>query len=54
MKVLVQRGLLLLLFMLGLPCTLATPAIPTLKLLGRSNVEAYNVLLEAPDWQWLK
>ena len=54
MKLLVQRGLLLLLFMLGLPCTLATPAIPTLKLLGRSNVEAYNVLLEAPDWQWLK
>ena len=54
MKFLVLQGLLITLFVLGLPCAVAEPATPTLQLLGRSNVEAYNVVLEAPDWQWLK
>ncbi|MFJ7885457.1 transporter substrate-binding domain-containing protein [Pseudomonas sp. NPDC096917] len=54
MNVLVRQGLLILVFVLGLPCAVAESVIPTLQLLGRSNVEAYNVVLEAQDWQWLK
>ncbi|MFP3518638.1 transporter substrate-binding domain-containing protein [Pseudomonas sp. SIMBA_077] len=39
---------------LSLPCAVAQPVVQPLQLLGRSNVEAYNVILEASDWQWLK
>ena len=52
MKVLVCQGLLFVLLILSSPCVIAQPQ--SLQLLGRSNVEAYNVVLEASDWQWLK
>lgn len=54
MKLFVRHGLLIVSLVLGWPYALAQPTVQSLQLLGRSNVEAYSVVLEAPDWQWLK
>lgn len=54
MKLFMRHGLLIVSLVLGWPYALAQPTVQSLQLLGRSNVEAYSVVLEAPDWQWLK
>ena len=36
------------------PNTAQSAPVQTFQLLGRSNVEGYNVVLEPVDWQWLK
>lgn len=54
MKTLACLGLIALLLVLGRPNAAADPPVQPLRLLGRSNVEAYSVVLTASDWQWLK
>ena len=45
-------GMVVLVF--GWPQAFADPSVQTLQLLGRSNVEEYNVALEAADEHWLE
>ena len=47
-------GLAVLLLVIGQPNAAAEPNVQTLRLVGRSNVEAYNVTLAQSDRQWLK
>lgn len=47
-------GLIGLLLAQGLAVAAAEPQVQTLHLMGRSSVEAYSVVLEPSDRQWLK
>ena len=47
-------GLIRLLLAQGLAVAAAEPQVQTLHLMGRSSVEAYSVVLEPSDRQWLK
>jgi two-component system sensor histidine kinase EvgS len=54
LKTLLCLGHIGLLLVLGQPIAAADQSVQTLRLLGRSSVEAYSVVLAPSDWQWLK